>query len=128
MKHLFFVFLLVPTLAWSSGDRIGNEVRSIRSTNDPLPMPSLTLAEISMLKTSGTLVLRESDIPVPHVIRGVRYEMLSAVQVINYKIASAIQYGIKVAARDPSQTCDGTKMCVVLVLTGRATKKKTNPL
>ncbi len=91
--------------------------------NEPLPMPMLTLEEVQHLKTVGTLLVSEVDINHSFVIKGVRYEGLSARQIIMYKQASAASvYGIRVGIRDPSQSC-AERICAVFVYEGLVQKK-----
>lgn len=127
VRLILALFALVPCLALAA-DESGRAVagfgrNSLRNVNDPLPSPSLTLEEVQHLRVVGTLLLSEVDLNVPHMIRGVRREFLSAREIINLKAASAVAYGLKVAIRDPSQSC-AERICVVLQVVGRAQPKK----
>lgn len=130
MKLFLLLLMLVPGFAQAIVDADGRIVvgrpsstnmPSMRNVNDPLPAPALTLEEVAHLKAVGSMVVSEQDSNRPYIIRGVRYEFLTAQQIINFKAASAVQYGLKVTLRDPSQSC-ADRMCAVLIVTGRAKK------
>lgn len=93
-----------------------------QSVNAPLPMPAFTLEEIQHLKLHGQLLVSEKDFHHPHVnSRGVRFEMLTAKDIINAKIASGLSYGLRLGIQYPSQAC-AERICAVIVVLGKAKK------